>query len=218
MTRMVDEQRINIGTLKALGYGNGSIAKKFIIYALFASLIGSVIGIALGLTVFPLIIINAYKMMYILPEINYTINIPLILTVFTVAIGVTTFVTYAACRMELREAPSILMRPKAPKEGKRILLEKIPFIWNKLNFIGKVTIRNIFRYKKRFLMTVIGIAGSTALLVAGFGIKDSIKAVVSKQYGELTKYQMSLSLAKDVSEEKIEYIKNELSNDNNVAD
>ena len=148
MTRMVDEQRINIGTLKALGYGNGSIAKKFIIYALFASLIGSVIGIALGLTVFPLIIINAYKMMYILPEINYTINIPLILTVFTVAIGVTTFVTYAACRMELRETPSILMRPKAPKEGKRILLEKIPFIWNKLNFIGKVTIRNIFRYKK----------------------------------------------------------------------
>lgn len=218
MTRMVDEQRINIGTLKALGYGNGSIAKKFIIYALFASLIGSVIGIALGLTVFPLIIINAYKMMYILPEINYTINIPLILTVFTVAIGVTTFVTYAACRMELRETPSILMRPKAPKEGKRILLEKIPFIWNKLNFIGKVTIRNIFRYKKRFLMTVIGIAGSTALLVAGFGIKDSIKAVVSKQYGELTKYQMSLSLAKDVSKEKIEYIKNELSNDNNVAD
>ena len=189
MTRMVDEQRINIGTLKALGYGNGSIAKKFIIYALFASLIGSVIGIALGLTVFPLIIINAYKMMYILPE-----------------------------RVELKNKPSNLMRPKAPKEGKRILLEKIPFIWNKLNFIGKVTIRNIFRYKKRFLMTVIGIAGSTALLVAGFGIKDSIKAVVSKQYGELTKYQMSLSLAKDVSKEKIEYIKNELSNDNNVAD
>ena len=169
---------------------------------MLASTIGCIIGVVLGFTVLPLIIIDAYKILYILPNVNYVINIPLAILVFVAAIGLTTFATYAACRIELMETPSVLMRPKAPKEGKRILLERIPFIWNKLNFIGKVTVRNIFRYKKRFLMTVIGIAGSTALLLTGFGIKDSIKAVVSKQYGELTKYEMALNLDNNISDEE----------------
>lgn len=218
MTRMVDEQRVNIGTLKALGYSKGSIAKKFIVYALLASTIGCIIGVVLGFTVLPLIIIDAYKILYILPNVNYVINIPLAILVFVAAIGLTTFATYAACRIELMETPSVLMRPKAPKEGKRILLERIPFIWNKLNFIGKVTVRNIFRYKKRFLMTVIGIVGSTALLLTGFGIKDSIKAVVSKQYGELTKYEMALNLDNNISDEEFSSTKNEISEDENIED
>ena len=199
MTRMVDEQRINIGTMKALGYSNGNIAKKFIVYALLASLIGSVIGMAIGFTFFPKVIYDAYNIMYIMPPITLFINIPLAIVTAIASIGLTTLATYSACRIELIETPSVLMRPKAPKEGKRILLERIPFIWNRFNFTGKVTIRNIFRYKKRFLMTVIGIAGSTALLLAGFGIKDSIKTVVSKQFGTINKYDISVNLEKDIS-------------------
>lgn len=218
MTRMVDEQRINIGTLKALGYSKGSIAKKFIIYALFASLIGCVLGVVLGLTVLPTVIFNAYSIMYILPKINFVINIPLIITIFVVSIGVTALATYAACRIELIEVPSTLMRPKAPKEGKRILLERIPFIWDRFNFTSKVTIRNIFRYKKRFLMTVIGIAGSTALLLTGFGIKDSIRTVVNKQYGELTKYELYVNLKATINSDEKNNIEEFLKQDSNVKD
>ena len=218
MTRMVDEQRVNIGTLKALGYDKGSIAKKFIVYGLFASLIGCIIGITLGFTVLPLVIFNAYSILYILPKMTYVIHIPLAIIVFAVAIGVTTLSTYAACRIELIEVPSMLMRPKAPKEGKRILLERIPFIWNRLNFIGKVTIRNIFRYKKRFLMTVIGIAGSTALLVAGFGIKDSIKTVVSRQYGDLTQYDISVNLNANINNDEKTNLEDHLGQDTKIKD
>ena len=218
MTRMVDEQRVNIGTLKALGYNKGSIAKKFIVYALVASLIGCIVGIVLGFTILPLVIFDAYNILYILPKMKYVVHIPLAIMVFVVAIGVTTLATYAACRIELIEVPAMLMRPKAPKEGKRILLERIPFIWNRLNFIGKVTVRNIFRYKKRFLMTVIGIAGSTALLVAGFGIKDSIKTVVNKQYGDLTQYNISANLESTINNDEKNNLKNYLSQDSKVND
>lgn len=218
MTRMVDEQRVNIGTMKALGYDKGSIAKKFIVYALLASLIGCIVGATLGFTILPLVIFDAYNILYILPRMSVVVNIPLLITVFIVAIGVTTLATYAACRIELIETPSVLMRPKAPKEGKRILLERIPFIWNRFNFIGKVTIRNIFRYKKRFLMTVIGIAGSTALLLAGFGIKDSIKTVVSKQYGELTKYEIMINLDNTINIEEKNNIENYLNGEENIKD
>ena len=218
MTRMVDEQRVNIGTLKALGYSKGSIAKKFIVYALFASLIGCVLGVALGLTALPSIIFNAYSIMYILPKMTFVINIPLIIAIFVISIGVTTLATYAACRIELIEVPSILMRPKAPKEGKRILLERIPFIWNRFNFTSKVTIRNIFRYKKRFMMTVIGIAGSTALLLTGFGIKDSIKTVVSKQYGELTQYDVSINLNETINSDEKNILEEYLKQDSKADD
>ena len=194
MTRMVDEQRVNIGTLKALGYSNFDIALKYIVYALIASIVGCIIGFAVGYTLFPLIIFNAYGLMYVLPPVILSFNVGLSIKIAIVAILLTTITTYLACINELKENSASLMRPKAPKIGKRILLERVPFIWDKFNFSNKVTLRNIFRYKRRFFMTVFGIAGCTALILAGFGIKDSIKTVVNKQYGELFNYDATISL------------------------
>ncbi|WP_051993198.1 ABC transporter permease [Clostridium sartagoforme] len=175
MTRMVDEQRINIGTLKALGYSKYQIVSKYIIYAFSASFLGSIMGLVIGLTVFPIVIFDAYGIMYTLPKVELEFNILIAISITLISVLVTTISSFLACYKELLETPSTLMRPKAPKDGKRILIERIDFIWSKLSFIGKVTIRNIFRYKKRFFMTVFGIAGCTALIVTGFGIKDSIK-------------------------------------------
>ncbi len=192
MTRMVDEQRVNIGTLKALGYDKGDIAFKYIIYALTATIIGCIIGIIIGYTVFPTVIFNAYGIMYILPPVVLRFNIPLALGVSIVAVLVTTLTAYIACSNELKENAAALMRPKAPRIGKTILLEKIPIIWNRFNFSYKVTLRNIFRYKRRFFMTVFGIAGCTALVLAAFGIRDSIRDVVDRQYGNLFTYDISI--------------------------
>lgn len=199
MTRMVDEQRINIGTLKALGYTTRNIAKKYIMYALSASLLGSIIGLAVGLTVFPIVVFKSYGIMYTLPEIKLLFDIPLALGVTFTAISITTIAAYLACYKELKETPSVLMRPKAPKNGKRILLERMPFIWNKVGFIGKVTIRNIFRYKKRFLMTVLGISGCTALILSGLGIQDSIQMIVDGQYKSIFKYNMTVTIDNNAS-------------------
>ena len=192
MTRMVDEQRINIGTMKALGYGVGKIAEKYIVYAFTASIMGALLGLTIGYTVFPVIIYNSYGIRYTVPKVNLMFNIPIALVSIIASICVTTLAAFGACYKELIETPSILMRPKAPKIGKRILLERIPFIWDRISFIGKVTLRNIFRYKKRFLMTVIGISGCTALIVTGFGIKDSIQMIIDGQFGELFKYDVSV--------------------------
>ena len=218
MTRMVDEQRINIGTLKGLGYTPGMIAKKYIVYAMSASAIGSIIGLIVGYTVFPTIIYNAYAIMYTVPKVE--LRTDLFITVLSIAtsIFVTTFATFAACRRELIEAPAILMRPKAPKNGKRILLERIGFIWNKIGFIWKVTLRNIFRYKKRFLMTVLGISGCTALILTGFGIRDSIQMIVDVQFGELNKYSMTASYDSDEKTEDVEYLKSLISNEKGVKE
>jgi putative ABC transport system permease protein len=194
MTRMVDEQRVNIGTLKALGYGKGAIASKYIIYALSATILGCVLGIGIGYTVFPTVIFNAYGIMYQLPSVMLSFNFKLALLISTGAILLTTMTAYIASNNELRESPSSLMRPRAPQMGKRILLERIPFIWNRFNFSYKVTIRNIFRYKRRFLMTVFGIAGCTALMLTAFGVKDSIRTVVDRQYGVLFTYDMTVGL------------------------
>lgn len=193
MTRMVDEQRVNIGTLKALGYKNLDIAQKYIIYALIASILGSMLGFAIGYTVFPMVIFNAYGLMYNLPPVILSFNWILSLKICIVAILLTTITAYLACIKELKENAASLMRPKAPKIGKRILLERVPFIWNRLNFSNKVTLRNIFRYKRRFFMTIFGIGGCTALILAGFGIKDSIRTVVDKQYGELFSYDIAIT-------------------------
>lgn len=200
MTRMVDEQRVNIGTLKALGYKNLSIASKYIFYALMATALGCVVGIAVGFTVFPTIIFNAYGIMYTLPPAVLSFNWTLATIITLVSVGITTFTAYAACNSELKEVPSSLMRPKAPKIGKRILLEKIPLIWNRLNFSGKVTTRNIFRYKRRFFMTIFGIAGCTALILSAFGIKDSIRTIVDKQFGTVFAYDMTVKLKEDKEE------------------
>ena len=199
---MVDEQRINIGTLKALGYTVFDIAKKYILYAFTASMIGSILGLLIGFSVFPIVIFYAYGMMYTLPDMIPAIDIKLAISITLIAILVTTISAYVACKKELMEEPSALMRPKAPKNGKRIFLERIDFIWKRLSFISKVTLRNIFRYKKRFLMTVLGIAGCTALLVTGFGIKDSIQMIVSGQYGELLKYDMEISISNKTNDSK----------------
>lgn len=190
MTRMVDEQRVNIGTLKALGYGKGAIASKYIFYALTATILGCVIGIGIGYTLFPTVIFNAYGIMYLLPPVILSFNVGLAAAISLGAIGLTTMTAFIASSNELRESPSSLMRPRAPKMGKRIFLERIPFIWKRFSFSYKVTIRNIFRYKRRFFMTVFGIAGCTALMLSAFGIKDSIRTVVDKQYGVLFSYDM----------------------------
>lgn len=218
MTRMVDEQRINIGTLKGLGYTPGMIAKKYIVYAMSASAIGSIIGLIVGYTLFPTVIYNAYAIMYTVPKVE--LRTDFFITVLSVAasIFVTTFAAFAACRRELIEAPAILMRPKAPKNGKRILLERIGFIWNKIGFIWKVTLRNIFRYKKRFLMTVLGISGCTALILTGFGIRDSIQMIVDVQFGELNKYSMTASYDSDEKTEDVEYLKSLISNEKGVKE
>lgn len=194
MTRMVDEQRVNIGTLKALGYGNGDIAFKYIFYAMAATILGCILGIAIGYTVFPTIIFNAYGIMYLLPPVELRFNVMLALSVSLVAIGLTTITAFFACNSELKEDPASLMRPRAPKLGKRILLERIPLIWNRFNFTYKVTIRNIFRYKRRFFMTVFGIAGCTALMLTAFGIRDSIRTVVDRQFGTLFTYDITVGL------------------------
>ncbi|MGL5352889.1 MAG: ABC transporter permease, partial [Clostridium sp.] len=199
MTRMVDEQRVNTGTLKALGYSKFAIASKYILYAGLASGTGSILGIIIGFTLFPSIIFNAYSIMYTLPPVVLQFNMFYAFIATFAAVSITTLSAYLACNKELIEMPALLMRPKSPKEGKRILIERIPFIWNKLNFSKKVTARNIFRYKKRFFMTVIGIAGCTALLLAGFGIKDSIQAIISKQFGEVYKYNMSINFENKTS-------------------
>ncbi len=194
MTRMVEEERQQVGTLKALGYSMPKIAVKYVIYAALASIIGSVIGLAVGSRLFPYIIINAYNIMYDVPRILTPFNIPYALLASLSMILCTLAVTLWACWSEVREVPATLMLPKAPKPGKRILLEHITPIWKRLKFTHKVTARNLFRYKKRFFMTVVGIAGCTALLVTGFGVRDSVSDIVALQYDELNQYQLTLGL------------------------
>lgn len=212
MTRMVDEQRINIGTLKGLGYKTSQISKKYILYALIACITGSILGLAIGFSVFPTVIFFAYGMMYSIENIVYVFSIPIAIGITSLALIIIILSAYMACSKELKETPAILMRPKAPKSGKRILLERVPFIWNRFSFISKVTVRNIFRYKKRFLMTVLGIAGCTALILTGFGIKDSIEMILTGQYGTLFKYDMSLVIQSDMTDKQIYELRESLSN------
>ncbi|MGX4601071.1 FtsX-like permease family protein [Faecalimicrobium sp. JNUCC 81] len=217
MTRMVDEQRINIGTLKGLGYTTGQIAKKYILYALSASLLGSILGLMIGYTVFPIIVFNSYGIMYTLPPVDLVFDVRLAVGVTLTAILITTIAAYSACFKELRETPSVLMRPRAPKNGKRIMLERIPFIWNKIGFIGKVTIRNIFRYKKRFLMTVLGISGCSALILSGLGIQDSIQMIVDGQYGSIFKYDMSVNLDNNIKNSELINVEKYIKEENDIS-
>ena len=208
MTRMVEEQRTQIGTLKALGYNQLQIINKYIIYASLATVIGGVSGMCVGFATLPQIIWALYSMMYqITPKMiwsfNWNYGLMGLLLICICIIGAT---IYSAIR-ELKETPSTLMRPKAPKAGNRVLLEKIPFIWKRLNFSHKVTVRNIFRYKKRFLMTIIGIFGCTSLIVTGFGIKDSIKAIMPNQFEKVFTYDMQVNLRDELEDnDKQEYI------------
>ncbi len=194
MTRMVDENRTQIGCLKALGYGEAAITTKYLLYAGSASLAGSAVGIVAGFFGIPLLLWNAYTAMYKLPEFILRIDVGLAAAAVAFGLLCTAGATVNACHSTLKEKPASLLMPKAPKAGKRIFLEKIPFVWNKMTFTHKVTARNLFRYKKRFFMTVTGIAGCTALLMVGFGIQDSIVDLVDTQYQQLWHYDLSISM------------------------
>lgn len=202
MTRMVEEERVQIGTLKALGYNKLQIMSKYIIYSLIASVAGGFLGALFGLKLLPYVIIRMYQMMYDITEIIIDINkYYMFLGIGLISTCIVGATIYTANK-ELKSTPAEMMRPKSPKPGKRVLLEKIPFIWNKLSFTQKVTVRNMFRYKKKFLMTVIGICGCTALIVAGFGLKDSISGIMDFQYIDIYDYDMMIGLKSTLTEEE----------------
>lgn len=219
MTRMVEEQRTQIGTLKALGYGKLSIAGKYLNYALLATVGGSIFGVLFGEKVFPYIIVTAYKIMYThVPDVVIPYNWEYGIMAAGAAILCTGLATLLACYKELASQPAVLMRPPAPKQGKRVFLERIPFIWKHLSFIWKSTIRNLIRYKKRFFMTVFGIGGCMALMIVGFGLRDSIFAIGKLQYGELQLYDGMVILNTDAEEEDRKEPAKYLSSEKEVSD
>lgn len=202
MTRMVEEERTQIGTLKALGYSNNAIIGKYLAYAGSAAIIGCGIGVVAGSVVFPLILWQAYKIIiFITPTLVLKLNVPLCVGVVAAYSAVTLFVTWYSCRMSLREVPAELIRPKPPTSGKKIFLEHLPF-WDKFSFLNKVMLRNIFRYRQRLLMMLVGIGGCTALLLTGFGIRDSIVDIVSYQFDEITLYDLDVRFSENQSEEQ----------------
>lgn len=203
MTRMVEEQRTQIGVLKALGYSNGAIIGKYVTYSGTAAIVGSIIGFFAGSWAFSIVIWTAYKMMYDMGDLRYVWNLSVILGCTLVAFICSTGATFFACHQELKEMAAALMRPKAPRVGKRVWLERVPFIWNRLKFLDKVSVRNLFRYKKRFLMMIIGVSGCTALLVTGMGVKDSIATIADTQYGTIALYDMVVVSEEDVSVEGV---------------
>lgn len=194
MNRMVEEQRTQIGVLKALGFSEGKIMGKYLFYSGSAAISGTLIGYVLGIHFFPLVIITAYGIVYKMGGIYYVSDLPLALVSLTVAVFCSVGTTWLSCHKELKEVAADLMRPKAPKAGKRVFLEHVPFIWKRLKFLQKVSVRNIVRYKKRFFMMVIGISGCTALLVMGFGVRDSVVAVADQQYEEIQLYDIGVTL------------------------
>lgn len=215
MTRMIEEERTEIGTLKALGYTNLQIIIKYVLYAFLACMIGGLLGMTVGFYLIPTIVWNIYSTIYTIPEFCtvYRLEIGLqgLIIAFLCIGGATIFVAVK----ELKNMPSVLMRPKAPKNGKKIFLEKCTFFWKRLNFSKKVTTRNIFRYKKRAIMTIVGIAGCTGLMVTGFGIRDSVLDIPESQYGKIFTYDMSISLSDVNSSNEVENIVN--TNDNIVG-
>lgn len=218
MTRMVEERRTEIGTLKALGYSDIAISAKYFVYAASAALLGSIFGCIIGLFTFPFIILDTYSMMYTLPATILVVSWDSILISSGTGILCTCLVAVIACFKELKLKPAALMRPKAPKPGKRILLEHIPFLWKRMSFTSKVTARNLFRYKARFLMTVIGVAGCTALIIAGFGLKDSISVVGDRQFKEISKYDQIYALSSSGSAKEKEYLMSQFHKDDRFSE
>ena len=218
MSRMVEEERVQIGTLKALGYNKMQISRKYLIYASLATLVGGGIGLIIGFSYLPKVIADIYAMVYDVPEVILEFNVGYATAGIAAAILCTVGATIYTCAKILRHNPATLMRPKAPKPGKRVLLEKIPFIWKHLNFTAKVTARNLFRYKKRFMMTIIGVCGCTALIIAGFGLRDAIANMIPKQYGEIDKYDINISLQEEKSEEELQQLEEELLTNENITE
>lgn len=212
MKRLIDEQRGQIGIYVALGYSNSSIAWRYLLYVITASLFSSIIAIFIGVNLFPTIIYTTWRLLYNLPSIQLFLPIDKLLICVSSFVVLMSLVSYNEIRQSLKEKPANLMRPKPPKSSKKIILERIKFIWNKLSFTSKITARNIFRYKSRFLMTVLGVAGCTGLLVLGFGIKDSISNVVNMQYEDLYQHNYVINLEEDNKINDIEKRLNELEN------
>lgn len=212
MTRMVEDERILIGTYKALGYSTIQIATKYLVYALLAAGIGSVLGVGVLCQVLPLIIMKAYSVIYAIPLLLPPLPIKADVAVFSagLGIGITLIATICSVLSSLREQPAPLMLPRAPKAGKRILLERIRPLWRRISFSWKVTLRNLFLYKKRLFMTVIGIAGCTALLLVGFGLHDAIWDIINKQYVDITHYQMTVGLNDHANDLDVQHVKDVL--------
>lgn len=198
MNRMVEEQRTQIGVLKALGYGEATIMGKYLFYSGSAALTGCIAGYFLGIHLFPYVIWQAYGMMYEMGDIVFVSDAATALLCLACALLCSMGTTWFSCRRELREVAADLMRPKTPRAGKRVFLERVPFVWNRLKFLHKVSVRNIIRYKRRFLMMVIGISGCTALLVTGFGIRDSVTDIADQQFMEIQTYQIGVTLKNGV--------------------
>ena len=199
MTRMVEEQRVTIGGLKALGYSKGAIAVKYVGYGFLASALGSLIGLAVGLTLLPWIICNAWNIIYTLGEVQYGLEPVTSSLACLAAVGTVTLSALGACFSTLTAVPAQLMRPKAPPAGKRVLLERLPFLWRRLSFNYKITIRNLFRYQRRFWMTVVGIGGCAALIVTAFGLRGSIFDIMDKQFDEIYGYTAQVGLVDQVT-------------------
>lgn len=216
MSRLVEEQRGDIGALTTLGYKKRDIMLKYVYYSAGASVIGSVVGIAVGVPVIPTVIKSAYSILYSIPSQSLRLNVPSAVIATVVAVICTSCVSVFTCYELLRHSPATLLRPKAPKPGKRILLERITFLWNKMSFFAKVTARNIFRYKARFLMTVIGVAGCTALIVSGLGLYSSITDVMDRQFGEIFAYDATIMVSS--GENDTETLRKALKEDSRVGD
>lgn len=211
MNRMVEEQRTQIGILKALGYGNAAIMGKFLFYAGSAAALGAVIGFAGGTWLFPKVIWIGYGIMYSMGEIEYYFDIWVAVLSLAAALLCSMGAAYFSCRYELYSVPANLIRPKAPKSGKRIFLERVSFIWSRMKFLHKVSVRNLFRYKKRFFMMILGISGCTALLVTGWGIKDSVTNIADMQYDEIQIFDIGITFSEGIRGEDIDAMEEQLS-------
>ena len=218
MTRMVEEQRTQIGALKALGFSRLAISWKYVGYALVASLVGGLMGLGIGATLIPAVIANAFEIMYAIPGLEYKMQLPLFVLAVLAAVACTTGAAVWACLSTLVDTPANLMRPRAPKAGKRVFLEYIKPLWRRLSFTWKVTMRNLFRYQKRFWMTVIGIGGCTALIVTGFGLHESIFDVLNKQFDEISQYDATVGLHEDLTEEQHREVQSFLNGEEAVDD
>lgn len=216
MTRMVDEERSQMGTLRAIGYSKSSVIFKYILYALLASILGSIIGTILFYKLIPMLVGYCYNIFYDMPSINATMQINYALFSLVFSILSTVLATILVFLKDTSKTPAELMRPEAPKKGKRIFLEKIDKIWNSLSFLNKITLRNIFRYKKRLFMTVIGICGSTALILASFGIKDSVMKVADNQYNKIDKYDMIISINNNASNNDKKVLEEKILDENEI--
>lgn len=194
MTRMVEEQRTTIGAYRALGYTEGAVFAKYLVYGGIAAILGSTIGSAIGMQLFPRIIINTYRLMYNIPDVSTPFRTEYMLAALAVSFLLTTAASWFTCAKTLKAPASEIMRPAAPVIGKRILLENVTVLWNRFSFLTKVTLRNLFRYKRRFIMTVIGVAGSTALVTAGFGLRYSVAKIVDLQFGHVMCYTAAAAL------------------------